>query len=709
MSLEILRRVPLLLLMATALGACVVPEADFQGAQLGCGAADACPGGFVCDGEVCVPEGTEGAGGAGGGDDPGGQGEGEGEVEVPGEGEGEGEVELPCEQDVGQPCGDGRCAGGETICDPADPTATVCSTAGRAVEEDCNGDDDDCDGTIDNNLLREGLECEMPLGCQAAGRWSCGAAGAWACLLAEEPDVETCNGADDDCDGEVDDNLPDVACRQDMDGPGGCSWPGVEACLDDGSERCDIIQQQHPDCDDEVGDDVCSDGLDNDGDGLVDCNDRGCQGSCGEEGAEQCDGQDNDEDGDVDEGQLCGVEVPYCQGGDCVEGLGDDEFEPNNSLAEALEHDILESGRYPGLTMTHPDSDVFALPSCRGGRYVIGLRFTHLLGDVELKIEDGQGQQVAASSDASDNEHIGYVVPLEDERSFFAVVFTLLDHANNYALDLDFSQCPGGNECDHGCPAPGATRCDDGGVQRCDVSAAGCRQWSDAGQCLDGVACDVGLGRCPQGFHCDECDANEDCSEGQRCQAPPWNQDLKMCLRTCEEHSCPAGSYCHGGELCMPHEPAPQCIAGSPADQAFVDGCGQVRRLEECPDGPDGERLCVGARCAPDGRQCAACDLDNNGQGCNQVAGFACAQFQNADGNAEGFCVKADCDPQRPATCPPHSECVDPQGQEVYICSPLAEEPRCRGGDLQSVYCGRYFQMQDDCGGRGCLEGECQE
>jgi len=50
----------------------------------------------------------------------------------------------------GQTCGTGVCAGGQVVC-KSDGKGLVCSTASKAVAETCNGKDDDCDGETDEN------------------------------------------------------------------------------------------------------------------------------------------------------------------------------------------------------------------------------------------------------------------------------------------------------------------------------------------------------------------------------------------------------------------------------------------------------------------------------------------------------------------------------------------------------------------------------
>jgi hypothetical protein len=138
--------------------------------------------------------------------------------------------------------------------------------------------------------------------------------------------TERCNGIDDDCDGDVDDDddslLGGIEVYTDGDGDGYGAGEAQRACelgsgqverggdCDDGDPAVHPEATERPngvddDCDGEVDEEECHDGVDNDGDGLLDCEDGDCFEACIE--GDACDdGIDNDEDGDVD-----------CQDEDC--------------------------------------------------------------------------------------------------------------------------------------------------------------------------------------------------------------------------------------------------------------------------------------------------------------------------------------------------------------------------------------------------------
>jgi hypothetical protein len=66
-------------------------------------------------------------------------------------------------------CGTGLCSGGVVVC-TEDQTATTCSTWTNIVSEVCNSQDDDCDGTLDEGMEYKGL----PVGESCKGDGVCG-------------------------------------------------------------------------------------------------------------------------------------------------------------------------------------------------------------------------------------------------------------------------------------------------------------------------------------------------------------------------------------------------------------------------------------------------------------------------------------------------------------------------------------------------------
>jgi len=105
---------------------------------------------------------------------------------------------LPCVGDAVVMCA--------TSCGSIGTRACTGSVFGpcTAPSEECNGRDDDCDGSVDEAIATRA--CSTACG---AGEERC-EGGAWGGCTATSPSPEICNGADDDCDSRIDEGIQAV-------------------------------------------------------------------------------------------------------------------------------------------------------------------------------------------------------------------------------------------------------------------------------------------------------------------------------------------------------------------------------------------------------------------------------------------------------------------------------------------------------------------
>ncbi|MHC4698638.1 MAG: MopE-related protein [Planctomycetota bacterium] len=478
---------------------------------------------------------------------------------------------------LGEPCvvGLGECeALGTYICTP-DETGTECSaTAGSGSAEVCDGVDNDCDGTIDNGFPNLGQACTVGTGqCEAWGVYVCRVdeTGTECNATAGSSSPEVCDGVDNDCNGEIDNGFPNLGQPCTV-GAGQCEAWGVYVCT---------VDESGTECNAQAGvpsDEVC-DCIDNDCDGMV--------------------------DNDLPAAPLCPLQAGVCTGSTqtCAEGgylpcrgseYGPD-YEPTETLCDGLDNDC--DGQTDNI-WPRPSCDLTcgvcagSTKSCGGAQGWLPCTAANY----------GSGYEPTESRcDGGDNDCDGQID--EDTCLPLGSPCTPIP-GEDFSLACAPPQwCVDGVCCD--------TRCNDWECEACTAALTGGPNGT-CGLIMMGVMDPEGL--C-EPFGCRGSDpwclprycgngvltAGEECDDGNRedCDGCGANCDLEIC----GDGFLQCGEYCDDGNSVETDACLSACVPASCGDGFVWEG------VEECDDADPNNSdectdSCLSARCG-DGFTCS--------------------------------------------------------------------------------------------------------
>ena len=226
----------------------------------------------------------------------------------------------------------GVCQGIKKICSPeyewTDPDFSTHSDIQdyELVETLCDGKDNDCNGSTDEPFSDNGERCYVGVGeCKNSGIMICAEnkLETLCNVTAKDPSDETCDNKDNDCDGDTDEDLGITTC-----GKGVCEHT-LANCIEGVGQTCDPMEGSSievcdgvdNDCDgntdEELGTTTCGEGIcENTINNCVDGIEQTCDPMLGS-GEETCDGLDNDCNGlrdDLANAPLSAVQMGVCKG-----------------------------------------------------------------------------------------------------------------------------------------------------------------------------------------------------------------------------------------------------------------------------------------------------------------------------------------------------------------------------------------------------------
>lgn len=471
-----------------------------------------------------------------------------------------------------------RPRGGATSCvDGAVQDSCVAGT-GAPTDETCDGVDDDCDGSLDDDYAPEATSC---------GVGACGRMGLTSCVAGVEqdscvagapaPSDASCNGVDEDCSGVNDE---DYVPQATSGGVGACGRTGTTSCvsgavvdgctpgvpaLDDNScngvdEDCDSNQDEsYLGSPTSCGVGACA------ASGTTVCNAGAIQNTCspGTPGPDDasCNGVDEDCSGAADEDYVVvcasGVALASCVGGSvtpvsCSDG---NACTADSCDAGACVHasEILDDGNPCTDDLCDPDGGVTHVPA-------VGRACTD--------------DDACTTSDACDGTGacVGSVVVVDDGNTCTADAcdsITGVSHSPTPGV-----ACNDGSLCTTGELCQGNGSCGGGAVVSCD----------------DGLFCN-GTEACSPALGC-QAGVAPVVDDGVGCTTDSCDEITNAVVHVAVDAACDDGDVCDGANAC-------EVLLGCVEDAPLVVDDGNPCTADACDPvlGVQHDALPVGTSC----------------------------------------------------------------------------------------------------------------
>ncbi len=460
-------------------------------------------------------------------------------------------------------------------------------------------------------------ECQGKRVCAADGLLDCDAT---------VPAAEVCNGLDDNCDGDVDEDTCDDEnpCTEDQcDGENGCLHSPLTQgeCLD--GDACTI--GDHCEAGICVGSPIkCDD--DNP------CTDDSCDGLGG------CDFADNE--ATCDDGDPCTV-ADRCANSECAGTAVSCECQVNQDCAALEDGDLCNgtlacnTGKLPHLCEVVPATIVDCPLPAGADAFCQAALCTPATGacsivpaNQEFSCDDGNPCTIGES--CQEGACTGGVAPNCNDGNLCTDDACATEsgciHVPNAVACNDGNVCTTNDACSEGqCVGGNELACDDGNPctdDSCD-QGVGCVHKANTAACSDNNACTVN-------DHCQggQCAAGGvlNCDDGEICTLDGCASDVG-CTHTPLAGACDDGDSCTGPDLCgggvCVGGPSLDCDDGNPCTK---DSCGDFGCLHASDD--DGE--------CNDGNACTVGDHCSQGQ---------CSNGGNVNCNDDSVCTTDYCDP----------------------------------------------------------------